>query len=138
MLISKRICTIVYIDMYQTFKKNPELAALPILILLGVGFFAATNPERLPPALLLIGFIIVAGILYSGLRLAARLLGVSDRIPAAKLRGMLIGATVLPVMMLALQSLGQLTPRDTITLLVLFVAGYFYISRMPKGRPGGR
>jgi membrane protein implicated in regulation of membrane protease activity len=116
--------------MYQTLRKMPELAALPLLIVIGLGFFTVTNPAKLPPAVLMVGFAILTGILYCIVRLVARLLNLKERVTKGQYNGILAGATGLPIMMLALQSLGQLTVRDTVTLAVLAAAGYFYMSRL--------
>jgi hypothetical protein len=40
--------------------------------------------------------------------------------------------TLLLTVLLVLQSLGQLTWQDVLTLVVLFVVGYFYLIRMLK------
>lgn len=116
--------------MLQTLKSLPELAALALLIVLGLVFFSITDPAELPPAALMLGFAILTGIVYSIVRLVAKATGMRRRVTKVQYDGLVAGATVLPIMLLALQSLGQLTARDTITLLVLTVAGYFYISRL--------
>lgn len=121
------------VTMLQTLKKLPELAALLLCIVLGIGFFALTNPESLPPAVLIFGFVILLGIMYSFARLAARLTNLRGRVSKGQYTGILTGATVLPVALLALQSLGQLTVRDVVTLGVLSAAAYLYISRLWSG-----
>lgn len=118
------------VTMLQILKKLPELAALLLFIAVGLVFFASTDPKNLPPAALIFGFIILTGIMYCAARLVARLSGLRARVSKGQYSGILTGATVLPVAVLALQSLGQLTLRDVITLGVLSVAGYLYISRM--------
>lgn len=120
--------------MFQTLKKLPELAALPLLILIGLAFFAATDPSKLPPAALILGFAILTGILYCIVRLIARAAGLRTKMTKVQYDGLLAGATVLPILLLALQSLGQLTVRDSITLAVLAIAAYFYMSRL-SGEP---
>jgi hypothetical protein len=52
-----------------------------------------------------------------------------ERLRPLEYNGLVIGVAALPVILMALQSIGQLTIRDTITLAIIFVAGYFYISR---------
>lgn len=100
------------------------------MILLGMIFFSITNPKNVPPVVLVVGFLLLTGIIYSFLRLIAKLFSLKERLTVGQYKGLLIGGTALPVMMLALQSIGQLTVRDSITLVILFIAGYFYISRI--------
>jgi hypothetical protein len=116
--------------MLEKIRRMPDLMALPLTIAAGLIFFAASNPKNLPPAALIIGFLIVAAIIYSFIRLVARLFGWREKWSKTHYAGLLVVGTSLPVLLLALQSIGQLTPRDVITLVVLFVAGYIYASRI--------
>lgn len=114
----------------QTLKKLPELALLGCSVVAGLVFFALTNPSTLPPAALMLGFLVLFGVTFSVVMLIMRLLGLKERLPRHYSRGVAVGIAALPVLLLAMQSLGQLTLRDTITLGVLYVTGYFYLSRM--------
>jgi hypothetical protein len=116
--------------MLSKLKQLPELAALLLLTLLGLLFFMLTNPSKLPPVALMIGFAILAGIVYSLLRLLGQVAGLHERLSEGRYRLLLGAGTALPVLLLALQSLGQLTIRDAITLVILFAAGFLYIGRM--------
>jgi predicted membrane channel-forming protein YqfA (hemolysin III family) len=111
------------------FKRLPELAILGACLAASIIFFSAVNPQNVPPALLMVGFVLVVGILYSCLKLLARALRLQDRLRPGQYKGFLFTGTVLPVLLLALQSLGQLTVRDVVTLVLLFAIGFFYISR---------
>lgn len=113
----------------HTLKRLPEVGALVLLMVVGIGFFAFTNPATLPPATLMLAFFIMFGVLYFACKLTLGAIGVKDKLSPGLYTGVLLGGAALPVLLLALQSLGQLTPRDTITLAVLYVAGYFYLSR---------
>lgn len=123
---------IIYMPV-ETLKRTPELLLLAFCLVAGLIFFAVTNPRDLPPVLLMFGFAIILGVLYSGLRLAGRALGVQDKLRPGQYKGLIFCGTVLPVLLLALQSLGQLTVRDVVTLILLFAIGFFYLSRIsPK------
>lgn len=117
--------------MTDKLKQLPELAVLAALTLAGLIFFMATDPGKLPPIMLMVGFAILGGIIYSGLRLAGRLSGLQERFGRERYGLLLFAATALPVILIAMQSLGQLTARDTVTFAVLFLAGCLYISRSP-------
>src|SRR3712207_4195191 len=108
----------------ERIKRLPELALLLVLLAVGLLFFTLTNPNSVPLVFLVFGFLILAAIIYCTLRLIGKTTGLSNRVGAQKYSGLLIGGTVLPVALLALQSIGQLTLRDAVTLLILFVAGY--------------
>lgn len=116
--------------MLERLRRLPELTALPLLIIVGLLFFMLTNPERLPPVALMIGFIILGGTIYCGVRLALRATGVHDRLKRGQYRVIVVAVTALPVLLLALQSLGQLTVRDTLTLVILVAGGALYAYRM--------
>jgi hypothetical protein len=113
----------------QMLKKWPELSMLGGFGLAALILFSLTNPGHVPPAVLVVGFFVLFGIFYSGLRLIGRVTGLQGRLRRLQYNALLIGGAALPVILLALQSIGQLTIRDAVTLVIIFVAGYFYISR---------
>jgi phosphate/sulfate permease len=120
--------------MKDKFKKRPEGYALLALTVTAAIFFASTDPARVPPAVFMIGFGLLLGIVYCAVRLISRLGNLKTRLTPAQYTGFVFSATAVPVLLIALQSLGQLTGRDAVTLLVIFGIGYFYISRMSAGR----
>lgn len=116
--------------MQHYFKRLPEVTVLAATILGGLIFFSVVSPQNSPPMMLVVGFLFLLVAIYCIVRLAARALHLSTRLKPVPYHGLLIGVSLLPITLLALQSIGQLTPRDVITLAILFVAGYFYVSRM--------
>jgi len=98
------------------------LATSSIILLL---FLFTTDPQKLPSVLLIVPFILLFVIVASIVPLA---LG-RGSIPGSKTVKM--GATVaaIAVLLLGLQSLGQLTARDVLAVVVLFGTVYFYTSR---------
>jgi len=96
---------------------------LLIISVVGLGLLLiTTQPEQLPSIVLILPFFLIFVIAFLGIKVLFR--DKSSRISSSAL--LLAG---LVVIFLALQSLGQLTPRDMIMLIVLFVTAYFYISR---------
>lgn len=86
-----------------------------------VVFLLSTDPAKLPSAMLIVPFLLAFFIIF----LSAKLL-----LGANKQRtGLIMLVAVIGVISLALQSLGQLTIRDGVMLLILFVVGYFYVNR---------
>jgi hypothetical protein len=111
------------------------LAALAILL----AIMFSTNPEQAPPYVAIAIFIALYGVLavicYACLAVL-RFLGMfqwSDR----RLRSSASVAAILPVALLLLQSIGQLTLRDVALLLVFIglIALYVHRNRRASKRP---
>lgn len=86
-----------------------------------------TQPTRLPSVMLIVPFLLIFVVLSLTIALAIgwRHGGVGLK----AIRAGCLGAA-LPVLLLVLQSVGQLTVRDSLTLCVLFGIIYFYMSKM--------
>ena len=97
-------------------------------------FFALTSPKLLPPPMLIAGFIALGLFLYCVIKLIMIAMGLQTRQPAMYLRLTLLVGTVLPVILLVMQSVGQLTIRDIVTIGCLFGVGVFYVSRVRRSR----
>ena len=106
-------------------KKTVKLIILSLGILLAL--MVTTQPTKLPSAMLIVPFLLmyVALSLVLALLLAWR----SRALTSKHVRKGLLGAA-LPMLLLVLQSLGQLTVRDVMIIFLLFGVGYFYISRL--------
>jgi hypothetical protein len=85
-----------------------------------------TEPAAVPQVVLIVPFVIIFAIIMT---LLAMLLGWRQR--AVGMKQLQIGAlgATLPTLLLVLQSVGQLTLRDSLTIFVLFVVTYFYLYR---------
>jgi hypothetical protein len=97
-------------------------------------FFTLTSPKAVPSVMLFAGFIVLATLLASIIKLFLIITGLERRLPVVYRRGILIGGTALPVLLLMLQSIGQLTIRDVLTLGILFLLSVFYASRIGRIR----
>jgi len=99
------------------------------LALLAILLFT-TQPSRLPAAVLFLPF----GLIFVALALLiALVIRKRGHISIRTFRTAAVGAT-LPVLLLVLQSVGQLTLRDALTLFILFGITYFYMSKV-SARP---
>jgi len=116
--------------MLERLRHWPEAAGLLAAIGFGLLFFALTDPKTVPSAFFIVGFGVLMVGLYCLLKLIGRFSGLQARLRPFTYKTLLIGGTLLPTMLLALQSIGQLTPRDVVTLLVFFAGAYFYVSRL--------
>lgn len=96
------------------------------LVLL-VTLLCTTQPDRLPSAVLILPFALMFAILALLIALAIgwRHGGISSKAIRAGCT-----AAVLPTLLLVLQSVGQLTLRDALTLFALFGITYFYMSKV--------
>lgn len=95
-----------------------------VLLLLMV----TTHPAQLPATMLILPFLLIF-VVFTLLCIGfLRWQG----LPAGKsIRLSLMGAA-LPMLILILQSLGQLTIRDLLTIVALFGIMYFYLSRITR------
>jgi hypothetical protein len=95
------------------------------MLLLLVAVLCGTDPRRMPSFMLIVPFVGLFMLLIGGISFVLRRRGLS-RSKSIRMASFLAG---LPIILLVLQSIGQLTPRDVITILALFVISYFYVSR---------
>ncbi len=104
-------------------KKMTKLTGVSSIILLL--FLLSTNPQNLPSILLVVPFIVLFVIILALVIGASGIYGGST---PGRLRVGVLAASA-PVILLVLQSLGQLTVRDTLAVFVLFGVAYLYMSR---------
>ncbi len=115
-----------------TAKQYPEAAGLVLSLLAGSIFFAFTSPSSLSSPILVAGFLCVFLAAYFALRLLLCIMGFTQRLtPFVRSLTAWGGAGIVTVF-LAMQSIGQLTKRDAITMLILFAVGCFYAIRMRR------
>ncbi len=88
----------------------------------------STDPSRIPSVLLITPFLLIFTILVLLVMVVLRWQGLSM---LRSLR-LAIMSAVLPTLVLVLQTLGQLTIRDLLTIAALFAITYFYLSRITK------
>jgi hypothetical protein len=91
-------------------------------------FLALTNPARLPVVMYIIPFVMLFIALFSLWRL---LRTAKDIYVTGGRRHNHLGAVVCAsiVLLLLLQSIGQLSIRDVITFVAIIVVGYLYVGR---------
>lgn len=105
-------------------KKVYTVPAICIGVLLLM--LVTTQPASLPSLLLVLPFVLLfTAIWYFSFSMFQQ--SSMSRLRSARLSLVLAG---LPVSLLLLQSIGQLTIRDIITIFAFFALAYFYISRL--------
>ena len=107
------------------------LLAAGIVVALAV-LFTATNPEQLPAAVFMGVFValyVVCFLLLSVFGFLLRNAGLMSW-KRARIQRLAALVAVLPVFLLGLQSIGQLTFRDLLLAVGFFVLLYLYFSRL--------
>lgn len=94
------------------------------VVLLALLLFS-TDPGHVPSFALILPFVLLGVALTLGIAL------ILERQGIPRMRSLRLGTFLasLPVVLLVFQSIGQLTARDIITILALFVISYFYVVR---------
>lgn len=104
-------------------KKALIVSALCLIAV--VLLFSTTDPNKVPSFILPIPFVLL---FVSVLILASWLL---QHYGMAMRRSVRVGVLCagIPILLLVLQSIGQLTLKDVLTIIVLFSISYFYVAR---------
>lgn len=101
--------------------QKKRLISFVLLIIFSFIFFSVVDPGQLPVAAILLPFLLIFCILYLGVRL---ILSNFFRLSAASERTISFALSTLPVLLLVIQSITQLTIRDvliTIGILVIII-----------------
>jgi hypothetical protein len=104
-------------------KRKLHIAAGCFLALLIL--FLGIDPNKVPSFVLVVPFILLFTLLLTGISYVLEMQGMGNK-KSLKVGGL---CASLPILLLVLQSIGQLTVRDVLTASLLFVISYFYISR---------
>ncbi len=110
--------------MSNTKKRLLILAGLYILVLL---FFVTVNPEKLPLVLLLLPFGLIFLVLYMTLTL---ILDTFFKIKPQPKRLVAFSISVMPVLLLIIQSITQLTLRDVLLSMSIVVIVVWYTVKL--------
>lgn len=122
---ARHVLAVFYTRRAQYMKRTVRviaIAGLSLLTLLGT-----TQPAKLPSVILIVPFILMFAILALTIALLVAWRHENMTVKAIRFGCM---AALLPILLLVLQSVGQLTLRDGLTLVALFVITYFYMSKV--------
>lgn len=118
------------------------LSLIKILVVWGiiVAVLILSNPSELPSVALIVPFILFFIAIYITVKETIWLLSGEEKNDPAHLRATrpkLIAGLVasFPVILLVLQSIGQLTAWDVLTAIALFIVAYFYVMRASMVSP---
>jgi hypothetical protein len=97
-------------------------------------FMTTTNPQALPSVLLVMPFVLFFLTVYMTMLALFELSGMmhgrifgSGLIRPRVVAGLVAG---FPTLLLVLQSIGQLTPKDALTATGIFIVAYFYVAKL--------
>ena len=118
-----------------------KLATILVPWALTVLILVLTNPSKLPSALLIAPFLLLFVAIYLTVIEILHLLrgGEQNKIVGLRAaRPRLIAGLIagFPVLLLVLQSIGQLTAWDVLTVVAIFIIAYFYILKSSMAFPG--
>lgn len=111
---------IISVTMSQQKKR---LLVFALLIIFTFGFFSVVDPGQLPVAAILVPFLLIFFILYLGVRL---ILSNFFRLNSASERTISFALSTLPVLLLIIQSITQLTIRDVLITVGILVIVIWY------------
>lgn len=120
--------------MVDTIRRYGEPGGLAIVIVAAGAFFIFTNPKTTAAPLLVVGFLLLFSVILISLRLLLQYSGLSRKLPPAGRALMTWGFSMLAVVFLALQSIGQLTLRDVVMVLAVFATVSFYVLKVAGRR----
>ena len=106
-------------------RTSTKVLGISSLILLFILF--NTDPQKMPSVVLIVPFVLLFVAIFSAIIF---LLGMHGKLPRPKKARISAACASVPVVLLVLQSLGQLTPKDMLVIFLLFATSYFYISRL--------
>lgn len=119
----------------RTMKVNTKVGLSSLFFAAcGVLFLLTTNPQNLSPILLIVPFVFFFLSLFLAIVLVTTTMAKATR-PALKRKSFLFSIilAIYPIMLLLLQSIGQLSFRDVVTLTLLLVISGLYIARSSFG-----
>lgn len=103
-----------------------------------LAFMSVTEPQKLPVLVLLVPFLLMFGV-FLQTWILVRMVYLRFNKDKAPLLHKRLGASVsaVVVLLIILQSLGQLTLRDVITVVAIGALGYLYVlrGRVQPGKP---
>jgi hypothetical protein len=115
-------------------RTNKNVVKLISTYVLAILFLTLTNPKRLPSVVLVVSFMLIFLALYYSVMAILDLSRDRDRqtiVGLQVLRPRIVACLIagFPILLLVLQSIGQLTARDVITAGAILVIAYFYVAK---------
>lgn len=127
----------ILVGMMKRFLTTNFLIALSAWFILVV-FLLVTNPTKIPVSLIVVPFgVLMVALWYSWSFICDQLFGQKQHQFGVVVRHFGHMLAIATTVCLALQSIGQLSVRDILAVLLVCILGFFYVHRMAgsKNRP---
>jgi hypothetical protein len=118
--------------------RKHRIARLVVLYILTLSFLMVTNPAKLPSVVLILPLLLLfCAIYFTVIEIVMITRGKEQHADTPTRRPRSIAAIIagLPVLLLILQSIGQLTFWDVLTVLAIFIIAYVYALRSSLSLP---
>jgi hypothetical protein len=91
-------------------------------------FFGLTNPNSVSSQFLVIGYLFIILSIYALLRAFSQFIGIYSAAAQQTARRMARLLSILAAILLGMQSVGQLSPKDVMALIPLVAVAYIYLA----------
>jgi uncharacterized membrane protein YfhO len=118
----------------KQYLKNPKAWYLVGLFVADGVFFMGTNPNKVPSVVLIAGLLLLIATMYCVVRAVLMVAGLYIPILRRRQHRLGIFLTLTGAVLLALQSVEQLSVRDTLVIVPLAIVFYIYVTYV-KTRP---
>ena len=113
---------------------NKKYIGLISLYVLSIGMLIFTNPQHVSPIFLALPLLFFALAVLKSVMSIKRRDFYKNKRSATRSKSVIFIAVALPTLILLLQSIGQLTLRDVITLGLIGIVLSFYVSKLGLSR----
>lgn len=122
----------------KTSHRKRKLIRLLVLFVADALFFSFVNPQNVYAVVIIVGFVLLALTLYA---LIDFLLVLAERIVPFSLetkKRIALASTLVLTLLIAMQSIGQLTGKDILAVIPLIIVLSFYFSYMSSSKARSR
>ncbi len=113
----------------KTYLKSKRFLIMMSLLVLNGLFFSITNPDHINSGMLIVGFIFLGVTIYAIMDLFLYLISRTG-VNIKNRRRLAIFLAILFSVLLALQSIGQLSARDILVIIPLWLMFYIYLTHI--------
>ncbi len=118
---------------HKTHRKR-TVGLIALLLISDISYFSLVNPGNSNSFVVIVGCILIALSIYILVLALTKLFAVFFLISHSSQRRLTIFLTILLVFLLLMQSIGQLSLRDVLTIVPLMVVLYLYLTYITKNK----
>jgi len=117
-----------YLETAKRFLKKRAVLYVALLVVVDILFFTTTDPGKVAAPWLIVGYILAVATLYWIVRAIVAFLGLYSKALRRQKRRLATLLTLIGAILLAMDTVGQLSFRDLAVLVPLALIAYFYLS----------